>query len=276
MHEQSQRHVEIAMKLKLTKFIRRNAGARTTGTGSSSRRVALGALVLLVACTGTLILAPASSRAADAPVKIGIIGTGRMGSALARLWIQAGHPVMLSSRHPDQLKPLAQELGSLARVGTAQEAAKYGDVVLISVPFEAVADIAREVGKELSGKVVLDSSNPFPPGSDLQKATVAQGGTGVVNGKKLAGARLVRAFNTMGFNQLPKLAGRSGELIGIPIAGDDSRAVAVAEQLVRDAGFEPVLVGPLSSAKRFDFGGELPRGEQTASEIRHTLGLPAR
>ena len=237
-----------------------------------SRRVAISLLAVFGA---GLLLTPILSSAADArtPAKVGIIGTGRIGSTFARLWVQAGHPVMLSSRHPEQLKSLAESLGPLATVGTPKEAAKYGDVVFMSVPFAALADVQSEVGQELRGKVVLDPTNAFPPGSDLQKSTAAAGGTGVVNARTLAGAKLVRAFNYMLFSNFAESAHRSGELVGVPIAGDDPAAIAVAEQLVRDAGFEPVLVGPLASAKRFDTGGELPREARTAAEIRALLGL---
>jgi len=80
-------------------------------------------------------------------------------------WVQAGHPVMLSSRHPDALRPLAQTLGPLASVGTPAQAAAYGEVVLVSVPYEALPEVGKEVGTALQGKVVLETGNPFPPGA---------------------------------------------------------------------------------------------------------------
>lgn len=231
------------------------------------------ALVMTLCVSGVALRA---ARAADAPVKIGIIGAGRIGSALAKLWVQAGHPVMLSSRHPDELRPLAQMLGPLASVGTPEQAATYGDVVLVSVPYQALPEVGKEVGSALQGKVVLDTGNPFPPGGALQVQTAQQGGTGVTSARALPGALLVRAFNRLGFNQLPSLAHRSGSLVAIPIAADDPHAAAVAEQLVSDAGFEAVMVGPLATAKRFDMGGELPQGAMNASEMRRTLHLPAK
>jgi predicted dinucleotide-binding enzyme len=219
---------------------------------------------------------PSEARAANAPVKIGIIGAGHIGSALAKLWVQAGHPVMLSSRHPDALRPLAQALGPLASVGTPQQAATYGDVVLVSVPYDALPEVGKEVGAALQGKVVLETGNPFPPGSPLQQQVAQQGGTGVTSAKALPGALLVRAFNKLAAAQLPELAHRSGSPVAIPIAADDPHAVAVAEQLVRDAGFEAVLVGPLATAKRFDMGGDLSRDPMNASEMRQALNLAAK
>src|SRR3982751_2630326 len=104
------------------------------------------------------------SRAApDArPMKIGIIGTGHIGGTLARLWVAAGHEVMISSRHPDELKPLAKQLGPKARVGTPKEAAVFGDVVLVSVPYKALPDLGRDLKAELAGKIILDTCNPYP------------------------------------------------------------------------------------------------------------------
>jgi hypothetical protein len=212
--------------------------------------------------------------AASGPSKIGIIGAGKIGSALASLWVKAGHPVMLSSRHPDQLKDLAKSLGPLASVGTVAEAAKYGDVVLVSVPYAALPEVAQEISRDLAGKVVLETGNAFPPGSPLQVATAEKGGTGVVSAQLLPGARLVRAFNKLAAAELPTLSNRKGELAAVPIAADDAGAIKVAEQLVRDAGFEPVLVGPLSTAKRFDMGStELGREPISAAEMRGKLGL---
>jgi hypothetical protein len=90
-------------------------------------------LLLLVMCT---VIASSGEAAPPEkqPMKIGIIGTGRIGGTLAKLWVAAGHEVLISSRHPDQLKPLAKALGPRARVGTPKEAAAFGDVVLVSVP----------------------------------------------------------------------------------------------------------------------------------------------
>ena len=91
--------------------------------------------------------------ATAAPLRIGIIGAGQIGGTLARLWVQAGHEVLLSSRHPDELKPLAQSLGPKARVGTPREAAVFGDVVLVSVPYAALPQLGRDLKAELAGKI---------------------------------------------------------------------------------------------------------------------------
>src|ERR1700753_1875315 len=90
------------------------------------------------------------------PLKIGIIGPGHIGGTLAKLWVAAGHEVLLSSRHPDELRPLAKRLGPKARSGTPREAASFGDVVLVSVPYKALPELGRDLKTELAGKIVLD------------------------------------------------------------------------------------------------------------------------
>ncbi|MGH8231934.1 MAG: NAD(P)-binding domain-containing protein, partial [Steroidobacteraceae bacterium] len=89
--------------------------------------------IALLALALMLVDGMSGARAADAPVKIGIIGAGHIGGTLATLWVKAGHEVLISSRHPDELKPLAQSLGPKAHVGTPREAALYSNVVLISI-----------------------------------------------------------------------------------------------------------------------------------------------
>jgi hypothetical protein len=223
------------------------------------------------------LAAPAASFAADgAPIRIGIIGAGHIGGTLARLWVQSGHEVMISSRHPDELKSLAQSLGPKARVGTVREAARFGDAVLIAIPYASLPQLGQQLGPLLTGKVVLDPNNPFPPGSPLAIKTAQDGGTGVVSAKALPGALLVRAFSTMRAGDLAADAHRAGTPVALPIAADDPRAIAIGEQLVRDAGYEPVLVGGLASAKRFDMGSStLGAKLYTAPELRAALGLPA-
>ncbi|MFL5246293.1 MAG: NADPH-dependent F420 reductase, partial [Myxococcales bacterium] len=82
------------------------------------------------------------------PLKIGIIGAGKIGGSLATLWAKAGHEVLISSRHPEELQELANSLGPKARAGTPEEAAAFGDVVLISIPYGALPQVGRDLAKE--------------------------------------------------------------------------------------------------------------------------------
>jgi len=208
-----------------------------------------------------------------APLKIGIIGTGHIGGTLAKLWVAAGHEVLISSRHPEQLRPLAQSLGPKARVGTPREAALFGDVVLESVPYGALPQLGQDLKAELAGKIVLDTANPYPQRDGDMALEVRRVGTGVASPRYLPGVRLVRAFNAINSDDLAKDAHRAGQPIAIPLAGDDAEALAVAQRLVRDAGFEPVVVGPLSRAHEFDVGTPVYTRLMTASQLRQALGL---
>src|SRR5450631_1661802 len=227
------------------------------------------AAVTLSAYTGTAGAAPADG----APLKIGIIGAGHIGGTLAKLWVATGHEVLISSRHPEELRSLAQSLGPKARAGTPREAALFGDVVLVSVPYSAMPQIGRDLKTELAGKIVLDTGNPYPQRDGDMALEARKKGTGVASAEFLPGVKLVRAFNAINYKSLASEAHRSGEPVAIPLAADDSHALAVASQLVRDAGFEPVVVGPLSSAKRFDVGTPVYVQLLTATELRARLGM---
>lgn len=237
-------------------------------------------MFLLSAAASTLVVAGARSIALAAetarPLKIGVIGSGNIGGTVGSLWVKAGHEVLFSSRHPDRLKDLVEPLGPRARAGWPKEAAAFGEVVLISVPYGALPQVGRDFAAELKGKIVLETGNPYP-GRDGDMALAARTkGTGVASAEYLPGVRLVRAFNSVGSFSLRSEAHRSGERVGIPLAGDDAEALAVASRLVRDAGFEPVVVGPLSKAKEFDVDTGVYGQAIAAGELRRRLGLPPR
>lgn len=234
-------------------------------------------LLRIAGSSATLLAAsPLAAFAANVqsgtPLKIATIGAGRIGSALGTLWVQAGHPVMFSSRHPAELKSLVDGLGPLARAGTVQEAVAFGDVVLLAVPYRAMPQIGKDFAQALATKVlVLDASNPIV-NRDGEIATWArEKGAGLASAELLPGARLVRAFNAIGAARLPVAAHHQGERTGIPIAGDDANALAVASSLMREIGFEPVTIGPLAMGKYLIPGTPLA-GEHTPEEIRQIVG----
>jgi predicted dinucleotide-binding enzyme len=204
-------------------------------------------------------------------LKIGIIGSGNIGTTLGEFWIKAGHEVLFSSRHPEQLQDLVKRLGSKAHAGTTREAATFGDVILVSVPYAALPEIGRDLAKELPGKIVLDTCNPVPNRDGKMAEEARAKGTGIASPEYLRGVRLVRAFNTLNYQRLRGIADRPGERVAIPIAGDDKAAIELASRLVEDAGFDPVLVGPLASAKQFDQGGPLYGKVVSAREMRQMI-----
>src|SRR6266542_256228 len=204
------------------------------------------------------------------PIKIGSVGAGRMGGALGALFVKAGHPVMFSSRHPENLKDLVQRLGPLAQAGTVEQAVAFGDVVVMVVPYAALEEIGKAHGRALATKpLVLDICNPIArrDGADLVKWVDEQGGAGLASAKLLPGSRIVRAFNAISYRKLADDAHRPGGPVGVPIAGDDQKAIALAEGIIRKIGFEPVLVGGLAMGKYLLPGTPLAE-EHTPAELR--------
>jgi predicted dinucleotide-binding enzyme len=232
-----------------------------------------GIATVVVAMVGLALGALGGAALGQERLKIGIIGAGQIGGTLGEHWVKAGHEVLLSSRHPESLQPLAARLGRLARVGTPAEAAGFGDVVLVSVPYGAFPQIGRDHGQALRGKIVLDPGNPFPQRDGPMAEEARRTGTAVASLAHLGGVRLVRAFNTVPASVLRSQAHRAGERIGVPLASDDAQALEVAARLVRDAGFEPVVVGPLARSRDFDVGTAVFGRGLTARELRRGLGL---
>lgn len=213
---------------------------------------------------------PGLSRAAGpgdgARLKIGIVGSGRVGGTLGAIWAKAGHRVMLSSRDIEHDRALAARIGPNASAGTPREAAAFGEVVVVSVPYGALPEVGKALADVIRDKVVIDTCNPFE-GRDGEIALWArEKGAGLASAELLADARVVRTFNAIGHVRMGEAHERPGQA-GMPIAGDDARAVDLASRLVRDIGFEPVLVGGLAMGRHLMPGTPLA-GERTPDEIR--------
>jgi predicted dinucleotide-binding enzyme len=177
---------------------------------------------------------------------------------------------MFSSRHPEALKDLVAAAGPKAQAGTVEQAVAFADVILIVVPYSAMEQIGKDYGQALAAKpLILDISNPNASrdGEQLAKWVQDQGGAGLATAKLLPGARIVRAFNAIGSGKLALDAHRAGEPVAVPIAGDDTKAIALATSLIKEIGFEPVLVGGLAMGKYLVPGTPLG-GEHTAAEVR--------
>lgn len=208
-------------------------------------------------------------------MRIGVIGAGGLGGTVGGVWANAGHEVLLSSRHPDKLASMLLELGPRASAGTPAEAAAFGEVVLIATPYGALETIGRDLGGALQGKIVLDACNPYPPDPEAFRREIETAGVAVSTAKYLPGAQLVRAFSAVDATSVEASAADRGERLGVPLASDDDEALRVAEQLVRDAGCEPVVVGDLAAARSFQRGGPGFRANTSAPALRRRLGLPA-
>jgi predicted dinucleotide-binding enzyme len=238
-----------------------------------ARRAVLGAggaLILSAALLPTRSLAQTKS---GAKMRIGIIGSGHIGGTIGGLWVKAGHPVLFSSRHPEELKDLVAGLGVLARAGSVDQAIAFGDVVFIAVPYGVLPQIGRDYTGALKDKIVLDAGNAVAARDGAIADEVERDGVGVTSQKYLPGTRLVRSFNTLSYTVFAREANRPDPKLAVPIAGDDPEAVRVAASLVSDAGFDPVLVGKLADARRFQ-RGEPGYGQQvSAAELRQKLSL---
>lgn len=207
--------------------------------------------------------------------KIGIVGSGHIGGTLGILLAKAGYEIFYSSRHPDALKNLVRATKPKARAGTVAEAIAFGDVIVLSVPFKAIPELDAGIKEALKGRIVIDTSNPYPErdGAIAEQARKDPGGMGAFVARLLPGARIIRAFNTVYFEDLKRTTNSRGEKIGIPIAGDDTEALAAVAELIERAGFDPVVAGLLNTSRSFDVGTAVYASSASAKEIRKRLDL---
>jgi predicted dinucleotide-binding enzyme len=210
---------------------------------------------------------------AQKPMKIGVIGSGRIGSTIGGLWVKAGHEVMFSDRDAEQVKRAIDGLGPKARAGSVAEAVAFGEAILIAVPYAALPAIQQQVGDQLKGKVVVDPNNPVPSRDGELGAQAREKGAGVSTAALLPGVRVVRAFNSWGYGLMAREANRPAPRMAIPVAADDPTALKVGMQLVADAGFDPVAAGSLAASKAFDLGSSVSGRVLTAAEMRQALQL---
>lgn len=175
-------------------------------------------------------------------MRIGIIGSGRIGGNAGKLFASAGHEVLFSfSRDPEKLRKLAESAGENARTGTPREAAEFGEVVMLSVPWGLV-DEALEVAGDLAGKVLIDTTNHFTRNG----LEALPGGVSAAeyNAQRAGGAKLVKAYNTLTAGFQAEAAGRTGSDRAVMFyAGEDATAKDIVARLIDDSGFEPVDVG---------------------------------
>jgi 8-hydroxy-5-deazaflavin:NADPH oxidoreductase len=184
---------------------------------------------------------------------IGLIGSGHIGSTIARLAVAAGYDVVLSnSRGPETLADLVKELGPRARAATPAEAAAAGDLVVVTVPLRAYRSVPAP---PLAGKVVIDTNNYYPA-RDGQIPEL-DGGSATVSGllqQHLGTARVVKGFNNIYFKHLLSLARAAGaaDRSALPIAGDDAAAKAKVTAFLDTIGYDAVDAGGLAESWRFE------------------------
>lgn len=179
-------------------------------------------------------------------MNIGIMGTGSMGAGLGRLWAELGHRVMLGSHEPERANALAASFGVTAVGGSVSEAARFGEVLVLAVPWQAVPAVLKEASP-LLGTILLDVTNPLR--TDGPGLAIGHTTSGAEEIAKLApDARVVKAFNHVYWKNLDsrKFMTQRPTLF---YCGDDAAAKRVAAQLGQDLGFEPIDAGPLTSAR---------------------------
>jgi predicted dinucleotide-binding enzyme len=185
-------------------------------------------------------------------MKIGIVGSGSIGANAARLFVRAGHEVALSnSRGGQGLEALVEELGDRSHATTIEDAAKFGEVVLIAIPFDKYRTLPQDAFK---GKVVIDAGNYYPerdgkfPELDGDETTSSE-----MMASHLKEARLVKGFNTIYFKHLASQGDTSlplEERRAIFIAGDDTKAKEIVARLIEEIGFAAVDTGFLHEGGR--------------------------
>jgi predicted dinucleotide-binding enzyme len=237
------------------------------------RRALLRAFLSAIALAAAALPMHVALAQAQKPMKIGVIGSGRIGSTIGGLWVKAGHEVMFSDRDPEQVKRAIEGLGPRARAGSVAEAAAFGDAILIAVPYAALPAIQQQVGAQLRGKVVVDPNNPVPSRDGDMAVQAREKGAAASTAALLPGARLVRAFNSWGYGLMQREANRPAPRMAIPVAADDPAALQVGLRLVEDAGFDPVAAGSLAASKAFDLGSPVSGRVLTAAELRKALSL---
>jgi len=241
---------------------------------SRARASRVRSVLLAATATALALSAPLEAQAPGRQLTIGVIGAGAMGGPLGQAWAAAGHKVVWGTRNPAELMELVQAAAPNATAGYADAAAAFGDVIVLAVPPSAIEQLGRDYGELMRGKVVIDITNPRVDRDGEITNEWLEMGTGLAMAQYLPGVRLVKAFNTLSSRMLADPA-PNGVRIGIPIAGDDEEARNIAAQLVTEAGFEPVIVGPLARAKEFDRGTPVWVTGMNAAEVRQALGLPA-
>ena len=194
---------------------------------------------------------------------IGLIGSGHIGQAVARQALAHGHDVVLSnSRGPETLADLVTDLGEHARAGTAEEAARSGDIVVVTIPFKSYAQVPVE---PLAGKVVIDTNNYyFERDGHFPEIDEGRTSPSELLAEHLETSKVVKAFNAIQAAQILSAASPAGTpgRRAIPIAGDDDDAKRVVADLLDELGFDAVDAGPLAEGRRFDrdqpaYGAEL-------------------
>ncbi|GAA2810254.1 NAD(P)-binding domain-containing protein [Kitasatospora sp. CM 4170] len=212
-------------------------------------------------------------------MRIGILGSGAMATALGGAWARAGHEVLVGGRDPGAAARAAAAVGRGARSGTPAEAAEFGEAVLVAVPADAADRVVGALAAELAGRTVLDCTVPMAPGPDGPVATTAGGPDSVAARLAAAapGARVAKVFGicheSIWTLDRPAFAGAP---LAVPFCTDDPAAAALVAELVASMGCTPLPCGGLARAGLLESAAVLAIGIWwSGGEARHAFPAPA-
>ncbi len=179
-------------------------------------------------------------------MKIGIIGTGRIGTGLGKIWAEKGNDVFFGSRDPVRIKNLVSSIGPQVKGGTYSEAGQFGEVVVLAVPWSAVQESIKILG-DLNGKIIIDCTNAVAP--KLGGLLIGHTNSAAEQIKEWSkGSKVVKAFNAIGAENLIKEHFKEHKPSTF-ICGNDLQAKSVVKKLGEELGFDVVDAGPLKNAR---------------------------
>ena len=206
-------------------------------------------------------------------LNIGIIGSGAIGGLLGKRWAAAGHQVMYSSRNPEKLKPLAAEAGVNAHVGTVEEAAEFGDIVVLAINYGTLNQAKVQLGNRLDGKIVIDTTNPIVRTGEGGYRTLKKAGktAGEVMADYFPKTTIIKSFTTLWSEYLKNDAFKEQDPLVMPVSGDDPAAKELVTELVKQTGFLPYDVGGLKDSSIQDPGSPAWNVRLTQKEFEALL-----
>ncbi|WP_209400469.1 NADPH-dependent F420 reductase [Pseudozobellia sp. WGM2] len=209
-------------------------------------------------------------------MKIGIIGSGNIGGTLGKHWAQAGHEVLFSSRHPEELGDIVREAGDKAKAVSVAEAFEANaDAYLLATPFKAINETAEVFAGEYGNKVIIDATNPYPEtdGEIAQDVRDDNRNASEYTALKFSTAFTAKAFNTIHAKDLKERAFDDSNPMAVPFAAQDAKSREVTDKLIRDIGFIPIYVGDLGSTKAMEVDEKVYGVSTDQQELRSMLNI---
>lgn len=188
-------------------------------------------------------------------MKIGVIGSGNIGGNLGKHWAKAGHEVLFTSRHPEQLNDLVRDAGDNAKAVSLDEAWEAdADVYLLAVPYKAIDELSELYAGEYGDKIIIDATNPYPErdGEMAKEVKESNRNASEYTAMKFNTAKMAKAFNTIYADHLKDRAFREVDKLAVPFAAQDQESKQVTQKLIEDIGFDSVYIGELKDTGIMD------------------------